>query len=512
MRIRTGTSAAWFAAMGCLASCPGCAAAEPDGSGRRASDVRIESPAGLPRPPFRFSAEDSGFLDEVQRGCFNYLWRAEGPDGPNATGMVSDRSSVDIVSVAGVGFQLAGLAVGVERGWITRAQGQERAIRILRTLLDARTARRHGLFYHYLDGRTGELAEGAYEHVVSTIDSALLLAGVAACGEYFGGEARALATRLAEEADWNAMVLREISKEYERGFISLGWKPDDKRDPLGPGNVLPYAWVDAGDEHRLVTLLAVAAPDAEHRVDPELYYKLRRQVGTHEASGELVYFPWSGALFTSFFAHCFVDYASLGLDDPGALGVGNRPRVDWWENSRRHALLHRAKGAENPRGFRTFGTNAWGLSASDAPGGYAVPGVFPEPVELEGVRAEWDVPSYRPKDDLGDGTLAPYAAGCTILFEPQAALRALRHYRDVASTDLPALWADPAQGGFGFQDAFHVEGKGWVAPDVVAIDAGPLLLAIENARSGLIWRLMDRCQWWGEGLDRVKLGKDRALR
>ena len=202
----------------------------------------------------------------------------------------------------------------------------------------------------------------------------------------------------------------------------------------------------------------------------------------------MVWFPYSGAIFVNQFSHIFVNYASMGPDDPATMGVANRPRVDWWENSRRVTQLHRAKAIENPKGLAGFGPDGWGLTASDKRGGYQVPGVFPTRVPLAGELPEVDYSTYTPKDDWGDGSLAPYGAGMSIMFEPQLSLAALRNYRAQATRpELSKLWDDPASGGFGFADAFNA-GIGWVAPDHLAIDQLPLMLAIENARTGLIWR------------------------
>src|SRR5262245_6513550 len=91
---------------------------------------------------YQFSAADEAFLDEIQRGCFNYLWNEVGAPGE----LAKDRRSTVVASTAGVGFQLSALPIGVERGWITREQGEERAVRVLRTLLDRTDNRRDGMF------------------------------------------------------------------------------------------------------------------------------------------------------------------------------------------------------------------------------------------------------------------------------------------------------------------------------------------------------------------------------
>lgn len=468
----------------------------------------VEADPARARPPFAFSVEDERLLDEAQRGAFNYLWNAVHPE----TGMVRDRSSTPLVSIAGVGFQLSGICVGVERGWITRAQGEERVLRILRALEDHPDNRKAGLFYHFLLGNTGGPDLNTFEHVVSTIDSAIFFAGALTASSYFGGEAGAIADRLWGGADWAFFRLGEKANPWERGFISLGWKPAKVGEPRGAGELLRYGWIDAGCEHRLVTFLAVCAAEGKS-LDPAMYYRLRRGLGEYKDTGPFVFFPWSGALFTHIFSHCWIDYAGMGMDNPMSLGVQRRPRVDWWENSRRAVMMHRAKAIENPLRLPTFGENAWGLTASDAEGRYAVPGLFPKGLPLNGLAPELDVPMHVSKDDWGDGTVAPYAAAGAVMFEPAWGVAALRHYREAAARlddgraarkNAEALWRDPARGGYGFADAYN-EGTGWVAPDCVAIDQGPLLLSLENARSGLVWKLFHRHPAVRAGMERLKL-------
>lgn len=507
-------AAGWAAACGCgeerPPAQPGEAAAPAAVERVRAEEVVIEAPAGVARPPFAFSAEDEALLEEVQRGAFEYLWTGVAPE----SGMVLDRSSSGVVSVAGVGFQLAALPVGVKRGWVSEEEARARALSILRALEAHPENRKAGLFYHYLNGDGSPSREG-YEFVVSTVDSALLLSGAIVASSSFGGEVAQIADRLVEGADWAFFAGGEEVDPWARGFITLGWMPEDVDAPSGAGAPLPFHWVDGGDEHRLVTFLAVAAA-GEKGVAPEVYYRLRRGLGRFE-DREMVWFPWSGALFTAFFSHCFIDYAGMGPDDPGAFGVARRSRTDWWENSRRHVLMHRAKAVANPRGLPTLGENAWGLTASDCEAGYCVPGLFPAWVGIEGAVPDADEPAIDPrkvKDNWGDGTVAPYGAGCSVMFEPGAAVAALRHYRGLKGPDgAPLVWRPVEEGGCGFLDAFRLGRDGaesWVARDYVAIDQGPLVLAIENARSGLVWELFHAHPFVARGMERLRLERTRA--
>lgn len=470
-----------------------------------AGDVQIQPDSGRPRPPFEFSADDEALLDEVQRAAFEFF-RNETVGG---AGFVRDRSSADTVSVAGVGYQLGALPIGVERGWISRDEAAVWAERMLRALLDEPSNRKGGLYYHFLNPDATPKRVGA-ELVVSTIDSAILFAGAIAAGMYFDGDVRALADEMIRTADWTFFVDEKAEDPNGRGFISLGWKPASDDDPTGPGSLLPYYWIDSGDEHRLATFLAVCAPDPAHRLDALVYYRLRRQLGWWPAEGagdgHVVWFPYSGALFTAFFAHCWIDYARIGVDNPAAFGVEHRARVDWWENSRRLAHLHRDKAIANPRGLPTLGAGAWGLSACDGPEGYLVPGLFPEPVEMIGAVAGRDYSTYPGRDRWGDGTVPPYAAASCIVFEPGLAVESMRHTRGLVDADgRPVAWRGGE--GYGFVDSYRLaDGKAWAAEDTVAIDHGPMLILIENARTGLVWRLFMDSPVVRDGLNRLGLG------
>lgn len=486
--------------LACGLTAAGCGVAKDQP--RRVDQIVIESPPGVPRPPFQFSEADAALLDDVQRGAFLYFW----DEVHEQTGMVRDRSSADIVSVAGVGFQLSALPIGVERGWVSREQAQARALLIMQSLAGAPDNRHAGLFFHYLDGRTGHPSKEGYETLVSTIDSALLFAGVITASSYFGGQIAEIGDTLLADADWTAFFEPEPAAEFARGFVSLGWKPDDPSNPTGPGAVLPFSWLDTGCEHRLVTFLGVCAAEG-HSLPPQQYYKLRRKLGAYDDLGPIVWFPWSGALFTATFSHCWIDYAHMGPDDPAALGVPRRPRVDWWENSRRLAEMHRLKAIENPLHFTTVGPDSWGLTASDAKDGYHVAHLYPTPVPMVDAIVGDDYPPENPGDDWLDGTIAPYGAGAAVMFTPEASVAALRHYRALRDdAGAPLVWRAPdaQKRQYGFLDAFNLD-QDWVATDYVAIDQGPLLLGIENARTGLLWRLFHEHPVVQRGMERLKL-------
>ncbi len=493
----------------------GCAgpkiADNPDPLRVHAGQLVIDAAPGATKPPFAFHPDDDTLLEEIGHATFAYFWNSVCPQ----TGMVYDRSSSDTVSTAGVGFQLAALVIGAERGWVSREDAEDRTLKIVRALDAEPTNRKAGLFYHFINPGDATPRRLGAELTVSTIDSALLFSGLLAAGQYFGGETAQTADRLFADADWTFfLVTPEPDRMPDQRFISLGWKPLSDDEPTGTGKLIPYSWIDSGDEHRLVTFLAVCAPNPEHRVDPSVYWNLRRRIGWHEGIGHFVWLPYSGSLFTAFFAHCFINSATLGLDNPSAAGVEHRARVDWWENSRRTVLMHRAMAIANPHGFPTLGPDAWGLSACDGPTGYIVPGLFPERVEMIGAEPGKDYSTYEPEQKWDGGVVAPYAAGASIMFTPAQSLRALRNYRELRDPSGGlGVWQGGPPKGPGFADAFTLDEGGfvnWVATDHLAIDQGPMLVGIENARSGLIWQLFMGHGTVRAGLERLGLSENSA--
>ena len=152
----------------------------------------------------------------------------------------------------------------------------------------------------------------------------------------------------------------------------------------------------------------------------------------------------------------------------------NGPPVDWFENSRRAVQTHRARCIEASRQFPTLGENRWGLA----------PCAFRDRYLVHEVR-----PNIDDKDDWQNGVVPPYAAGSAIMFAPTESLAALREYKSLPGRDgKPLAWRDPDRGGYAFVDSFSLAPP-FGQDENLGIDAGPLLLAIENVRTGLIWKL-----------------------
>ena len=415
---------------------------------------------------YEWSPDEDQLLDEIQFGCFQYFWTEIG----RPACLVKDRTEAEICSVAAVGFQLSSLPIGVERGWITREEGAQRAKTVLASLLQHDDNKKFGIYLHFIDHNTGGLVPNAPQVQASTVDHALLAAGALPAATYFGGEVAELVDRLLQQANWRRYV---IEKEK---LISFGWRPEDPSHMDGPGQFRPWLWKWASAEEQLVYLLAVGSPEPDHRVDPAMYYRLDRRVMSHEQMPPFVA-SWNGALFTYFFAHCWIDFLRFGPDDPAKFG-STMPRVDWFENSRRAVLTHRRRCEEMATEYATLSSDRWGLSPcngfrDDGSTTYYVPAVRPNIADEE----NWC-----------GGTVATYAAGSAIMFTPRESIAALREFRNLRRDGKLLAWRDVKAGGHGLADSFNLD-QGRASFDTLGIDAGPMLLAIENVRTGLIWRL-----------------------
>ncbi len=457
-----------------------------------------------PRPPFTFSQDESAVLDEVQRGAFRTLWEQISPE----TSLALDRSSSSIVSVAGVGMQLSAMPIGVERGWISREQGRERTLEILESLREESGNRKRGMFYHFLDGPNATPSDEEFESNVSSADCAILFAGVLVASSYFGGEIARIGDELFADADWTLFVDPDAPPPHA-GTISLAWTPDDLDDPSGSGTLQPFHWLDAMGEQRLIALLANCAPIEEHRLEPRYYWGLRRQLGVDRRGDALAFSPFTGALFTFLLSHLWIDYAHMPADDPARLGYEFRASIDWWENSRRAYRMQRDRAMENPYDLHGLNKHAWGFTASDTPRGYLVFGLMPDPLPPVGGEPERDFTTLIAVQAWGDGTISPHAPVSSILFEPRWALASIAYLRGLEGEDGPPMvWRDPDTGGQGFLDAYNLGQWGrepWVAPDYLALNQGMLLLAVENARTGLIWRLFHRHRFVRAALERLRM-------
>jgi len=423
--------------------------------------------------PFVPSVAQTAFLDTVQRRTFDWFWETTN----TANGLVPDRwPTRSFSSIAAVGFGLTSYLVGIERGWITREQARDRVLATLRFFAlapqsaEASNVTGHrGFFYHFLDMERGL----RFERVeLSTIDTGLLLMGVLSARQYFdrpdAGDStvRALADSIYFRVDWPWARNGAAS-------LTMGWHPET--------GFIASRWIGY-DEAMLLYALALGSPT--HPIGPEAWeawtagYKWDRFRG----QDYVMFAP----LFGHQYSHVWLDFR--GIQDAYMRGRG----IDYFENSRRATLAHRAYAWANPGAWRGYADSVWGLSASDGP--------LDSTFVLAGRQRQFHTYWARGAgtDEINDdGTIAPTAAGGSVPFAPEIAIPALAAMR--------RQYGDALFGRYGFVDAFNPSltdgglkvaqgrihtGVGWFDTDYLGIDQGPILLMIENQRSQFVWRLL----------------------
>ncbi len=398
---------------------------------------------------------DSELLDLVQRRTFSYFWELGHPE----SGLIKDRASGprDLVTIGGSGFAVMAIIVAVERRWITRSEAVTRLFMMTAHLKQA--ASYHGVFPHFMNGATGEtIPFSPRDDGADLVETAFLMQGLLCARQYFTA-ATAGETALREDIEqlWNAVEW----DWHTRGENCLFWH----WSPTG-GWCIDHR-IRGWDECLITYVLAAASPS--HPVDAAVYHEGwaggRTFLNGESYCGiELPLGPPMGGPL--FFAH----YSFLGLDPRGL-----RDRyADYWRQNVHHVRINHAHCVANPRGCRGYGADCWGLTASDRPGGYA---------------------AHSPTDDRC--VIAPTAALASMPYCPDLSMPALRHFFERLGD---RIWRD-----CGFTDAFSEE-TGWYSADHLAIDQGPIIVMIENYRSGLMWRLFMSCPEVQAGL--AKLGFD----
>ncbi len=393
-----------------------------------------------------FSAGDDALLEEITYASFQFFWQ----QADSQSGLVPDNTHSKVCSVASLGFGLAALPIGVERKYVSYDDAKKRALNALRTLKNS-NAKYQGVFCHFVDLKNGNTTDLGYEKVTSTIDTALMIAGAIVAGEYFGGEVKQLADEIFAQVNWSAYV------NPENGQVYMAY------DMGTPGKFEKQTWDWYTDETLLIVLLGQASPNAEYRLKPESMTNWKRPVGKYK-NGKSYIYSYPGTLFTYMFAHCFYDFKTMGKDSLG---------VDWFENTRRAVVTNRDWCRDHSAQYKSYGENLWGITAGSAPDDYVVLGHEPRGA----------------KDNQGKyGTLHPYGAGMSVPFLPDDSIAALRYMRNL-KVDNKSVWQNVEDCGYGFWDGFNID-KRWISNRVIGIAQGPMLLMIENARTGLVWRLM----------------------
>ena len=379
-------------------------------------------------------------LDSLQRGAFDYFWNEANP----ANGLIKDRSTPGShCSIAAVGFGLSAICIGIDHGWVEHDAGRDRVLATLEAFWNGPQGGEstgnmgyRGLYYHFLYMDTGTRA---WNSELSTIDTALLMAGVLDAMQYFTGggpeevQIRALAESLYLRVDWNFM------RNWGVGIL-MGWTPEGGFNGFG-------TWVGY-NEAMILYLLALGSPT--HPVPNSTWFTWTSGYDWSTQYGqEYLTFP---PLFGHQYSHCWIDFR--GRQDYFMASKG----ITYFENSRRATLAAREYCIDNPLGHVGYDDLEWGLTASDDPWGYLAHGA--------------------PPGQNDNGTITPTAAAASIAFAPEIVIPTLHHFYDSYPGQ---LW-----GAYGFKDAFNL-GQNWWASDYLGIDQGPIIIMIENYLNESVW-------------------------
>ena len=439
--------------------------------------VPMKVPTLHPPAPSERHADDAdidvaSLIERAQHHAFDYFEAAADP----ASGLVLDSTQPDSpCSITGVGMALSAYPIAVERGWLTRMQAVGITLKTLRLFAQAdmsgspQATGHRGFYYHFLDMHTGTRA---WKCELSSIDTAFLIAGALTAANYFDhdtaheAEIRATARLLEQRVDWAWMRNGD-------GGICHGWKPER--------GFLRYHWTGYNEG----LLMMVLALGSEHHAVPASTwdewlkgYRWRRIYG-HEHLA-------AGPLFIHQYSHMWIDFR--GVQDAYMRERG----IDYFENSRRATLVQREYAIRNPKHFEDYCRNCWGLTACDGPGPREVV-VGDRKRRLFGYAARGA--PYGPDD----GTVAPWASVASLPFAPDVVIPTMqhiarmvrRHKHYTPGTSFNPTWKD----GSGE--------PGWISPWRFALNSGPVVMMIENYRSGLPWALMRRDPTIRRGLERA---------
>ena len=438
-----------------------CASSENTGSGTDTGKTD-GNPDYVPGRPTSFES-DSAMLDYIQKVSLNYMW-----DGAEPTsGLAPERIHLDgnypdndanVVTLGGSGFGVAGLLVGIDRGFIGRQEGVARLTKIVDYL--GKADRFHGAWPHRLYGPTGKVKPfGTKDDGGDLVESCFMMESLLCVRQYFkdgNASEKALAAKI--DTLWHGMEF----DWYTRGgqhVIYWHWSPD-------------YGWemnfpLQGYNECMIVYILAAASPT--HGVPAECYHEGWARSGGIKSSAAPYGYPLevkhNGAEATGgplFWAH----YSWIGLD-PRNL---KDQYANWWNVVCNHAMSDYAYCVANPKGYKGYGKDCWGLTASYSPKGYS---------------------AHSPANDLG--VITPTAALSSFPYTPEQSMAALKYFWKQGQW----IW-----GKYGFYDAFSEQTK-WTQPRYLAIDQLTIAPMIENYRSGLLWKLFMSCPEVQQGLQKL---------
>ena len=419
---------------------------------------------------------DKEMLDQLLAETFPYFIEQTNP----VTGLIADKTQTGSpASISVIGLGLSCYIIGVQRGLMTREEAVSKTLSILLFFYNSTQGQEEnasgykGFYYHFLDMQTGRRA---WTSEVSTIDTALFIAGALSSAAYFTGdnqqeaEIRQVADQLYRRIDWQWALNGETT-------ISHGWKPE-----VG---FLRYRWNKQLSEAHLLYMLALGSPTFP--IQPEGYHRWTSTFEWIKKYG--IEYNYAGPLFIHQFAHLWMDLK--GLTD----GYNKKTGIDYFENSRRATHVHQQYAIENPKKFAHYNHLSWGFTASDGPG--------PWYKKLKGVnRTFYDYVARGAPFGPDDGTLSPWAVAASIPFAPEIVIPTIRHVIERLHLKAPGKYGFDASFNASFPDKTK-NPYGWVSPWRFGLNEGPIIMMIDNYQYGFLWKLMRNCGYLSNGLKRA---------
>jgi len=422
---------------------------------------------------YPITAGEESMLDSIQHKTFLFFLNEHHPEN----GIVKDRTlSKAPSSIAATGFGIPCLAIGAERKWISREQAAEITLKILRFFMnspqntDKNGTGYKGFYYHFLKMDTGTRE---WDCELSSVDTGILMMGIIFARNYYNrdnkveNEIRLLSAKLLERVDWNFMLL-PASKKYAN-TISMAWTHEKGLED--------YGWCGYNEA---LFLYILAAGNGMNNAEQSYATWLQTYKWQTPYKGlSHVAFP---PLFGHQFSQAFIDFR--GLADKYMKGKG----IDYFENSRRATYIQRQYATDNPKGWTGYDSLCWGVTASDGP---------PDKYNFEDKKflgyagRGTSGPEYNYFDD---GTIAPYASLSSLPFAPEIVLPTIKSINKKYGKK---LW-----GKYGYYDAFNPTAK-WFDNDFLGIDEGPLLIMVENFRTGLVWNYVMKDPIIQKGLNKL---------
>ncbi|MCK4796803.1 MAG: hypothetical protein KAT05_05435, partial [Spirochaetes bacterium] len=374
--------------------------------------------------------KDKDLLEEISKKTFEFFWNEANPKN----GLIKDRySNKNLASIAATGWGLSAIPIGIERGWITKEEGYNRILTTLKTFINKRVEGKNGFFYHFVNMNTGKRVGNSE---VSSIDTALLIAGAIFVGEYFKGtEIEELADKLYENVNWQWMMNNGKT-------LSMGWKPE--------GGFITSRW-NAFNEGPIACILAIGSPSFP--VSLKYWDELYRGIKVIETPKKAEYIYIADEVL------CMYQYPQNWLD----LRNKEDKYANYFNNTIIATLVNRQYAIDNNPEYKGYEKNIWGISPSDGP---------PR-------RGSGYYQAYGAVNNRNDGTITPNASIASLPFTPKLSMKAIRA---MLTKYGPLIWSK-----YGFTSAFNVEWN-WYSQDYIGIDQGNILLMIENHRTGLVWR------------------------